>query len=186
LGGESWGGFSYITMLLACFFFLASTHIEVDEKTWRRTLTWMCLLSVLPTLAQAVYAYSGGAIHHLFYFIVPEFQVLEFMYQREQGSSMARLQQANVTSQYFCILAFLILYRRNPTAAGRPCCSPPALILAGISGNRIALVFLMLFIFFYLLTQPADDPGPRLYSTPPSSSPGSPWSSWAFWPPTCP
>jgi O-antigen ligase len=151
LGGESWGGFSYITMLLACSFFLASTHIDVEEQTWRKTLTWMCLLSALPTLAQAVYAYSGGAIHHLFYFIVPEFQVLEFMFQREQGSSMARLQQANVTSQYFCILAFLILHRRS-NRRWSVLLFGLALILAGISGNRIALVFIMLFIFFYLLT----------------------------------
>lgn len=151
MGGESWGGFSYITMLLACFFFLASTHIDVDEKTWRKTLTWMCLLSALPTLAQAVYAYSGGAIHHLFYFIVPEFQVLEFMFQREQGSSMARLQQANVTSQYFCILAFLILHRRS-NRRWSILLFGMALFLAGISGNRIALVFILLFILFYLLT----------------------------------
>ena len=150
LGGESWGGFSYITMLLACFFFLASTHVDVDEKTWRKTLIWMCLLSALPTLAQAVYAYSGGAIHHLFYFIVPEFQVLEFMFQREQGSSMARLQQANVTSQYFCILAFLILHRRS-NRRWSVLLFLLALVLAGISGNRIALVFIMIFIFFYLL-----------------------------------
>lgn len=150
-GGESWGGFSYITMLLACFFFLASSHIEVDEKTWKKALPWMCLLSVLPTLAQAVYAYSGGAIHQMFYFIVPEYQVLEFMYQREQGSNMARLQQANVTSQYFSILAFLILYHRN-NRRWAALLFAAALVLAGISGNRIALVFLMLFIFFYLLT----------------------------------
>ncbi len=150
-GGEAWGGFSYITMLMACFFFLAANHVELDEKTWRRTLTWMCLLSSLPTLAQAVYAYSGGAIHHLFYFIVPEYQVIEFMQQREQGSNMARLQQANVTSQYFCILAFLLMVRRQ-NRRWSVLLFLAALVLAGISGNRIALVFIMLFVFFYMLT----------------------------------
>lgn len=151
LGGESWGGFSYISMLLACFFFLASSRMQLPEKIWRRTIVWMCLLSLLPTLAQAVYAYSGGALHHMFYFIVPEYQVLEFMQQREQGSQLARLQQANVTSQYFFMLGLLLLHnRKNLRWAMLFFIS--AVILAGISGNRIAVIFNVFFTLVFLLT----------------------------------
>lgn len=151
LGGESWGGYNYIAMFLACFFFLASNQIELPERTWRRTIFWMCLLTLLPTAAQAIYAYSGGALHHVFYFVVPEIQVLEFMQQRTAGSDLARLQQANVTSQYFFILAMLLSYQRRQRRWSLLLVGL-ALLFAGIAGNRISIVFIILLAGFYLLT----------------------------------
>lgn len=148
LGGEAWGGFTYVTMLLNCLFFLAAGNAYLTERDWTKALIWMCLLSIIPTLAQAAYAYSGGALRHVFYFVVPEYQVLEFMHLREHGSDLARLQQANIPSQYFFVLAFMTMFWRRL----RPwtlLLIVASFILAGISGNRIALVFNIIMAFIY-------------------------------------
>ncbi len=149
MGGESWGGFSYITMLISCAYFIASGHITLDERQWWRALTWMCLLSAIPTAAQALYALTGGALHHVFYFVVPEFQVLEYMTAREAGSGLARLHQANSTSQFFFILAMLQLGTKRPGRRIALLVIASA-VLAGLAGNRITLVFNMLLLCIYL------------------------------------
>lgn len=148
LGGEAWGGFTYVTMLLNCLFFLAAGNAHLSERDWTRALVWMCLLSIVPTLAQAAYAYTGGALRYVFYVVVPEYQVLEFMHLRERGSELARLQQANIPSQYYFVLAFLTMaWRRlRPWTVALIVVS---FILAGVSGNRIALVFNIMMAFIY-------------------------------------
>lgn len=151
IGGEAWGGFNYIVMMLASVFFLASIEVDLTERQWKRAVVWMCLLSLVPVGAQAIYALSGGKLYHVFYLVAPEFQVLEYMFQREQGSGLARLQQANIAAQYLFILALLLA----PQKAHRKwvfLLVLLSLVMAGIAGNRISIIFNTLLLGAYIFS----------------------------------
>jgi O-antigen ligase len=77
--------------------------------------------------------------------------VLEYMKDLQAGGQFARLQIANVASQYTFILALLIFGHKR--RAGPIVCFliTLAFVLAGISGNRVPLIYILVLIIFYNL-----------------------------------
>jgi hypothetical protein len=155
LGGAMWGGAQYIQILIGALLFFAARDINLTSKLWRRSLLAFCLLSTLPVLAQWAYALSGGVLYHLYYFIVPDFGAVSYMRGLQAGSEMTRLQVANITSTHLFTLALLIRPRRNSfipflLLAGA------AIVAAGISGHRIALIYnILLAVTFALMRRNA-------------------------------
>jgi hypothetical protein len=150
-GSATWGGAQYIIYFISSFFFLLAWDIVLTPRQWKIALYGMCLLSFIPMASQALYAFSGGRIWQHFMFIMPEMQVLEYMRDLQAGGQFARLQIANVASQYTFILALLIFGQKRRAGPVVYFLVILSFVLAGISGNRVPLIYILVLIIFYNL-----------------------------------
>ncbi|MFH0909277.1 MAG: hypothetical protein V1929_10980 [bacterium] len=140
LGDSKWGGAQYIQLFIGIGLVFATRDINVSPKLWRRCVVALCLLSTLPSLAQAIYALSGGRFYYQYYFIVPDYGAVGYMRGLQAGSGLTRMQIANVTSSYIFTLALLARSWRKSFLF---CMAliVASFLLAGISGHRIAVVY---------------------------------------------
>lgn len=150
LGGDTWGGAPYVVYTVYCIFYLFSTDTVLPPKYWRWMVSMLCLLALVPVAAQALYAFSGGMIWHQFLFILPEYQMVQFMQAVESDASLARLHVANVASQYLFMLALVFIAGRKSIVLVGATFLVSGL-LGGISGNRIPLIYSAFFLCYYLL-----------------------------------
>ena len=152
LGSKTWGGGSYIIYIGCCLFFILADEVVLDVSRWRRAVYALCLCSIVPVAAQAIFAFSGGRLWQQFLFIAPDYQMFQFEKDLESGSSMARLHVANMAGQYFFLLGLLLMGGSTRHKKWMVISLALSLIFAGISGNRIPLIYNTFLLFFFLST----------------------------------
>ncbi len=151
-GGEGWGGAVYVQLTIGVAMLLAARSVSMTLVQWRYALYGLCVFSVIPTAAYAINAASGGSFSDsLSLFISFSGGAQSYLRGIETGNELTRLQIANVSSMYVFLLALLLLgeLRSRRFAAGLAILV--ALVLCGISGHRISLVYTLLLFFIYAL-----------------------------------
>ena len=150
LGSKTWGGGSYVIYIGTCLFFILADEIVLDVSRWGRAVYSMCICSLVPVAAQALFAFSGGRLWQQFLFIAPDYQMIQFEEELASGSSMARLHVANSTSQYFFLLGLLLADGSPRSKKWVFVLIPLSFVFAGISGSRIPLIYNSVFLLFFL------------------------------------
>jgi len=149
LGGETWGGAAYIRLWIIMAFVIICRDVPLSAPQWHKAIYWFCLLSLLPPIGQLIYAKSGGAIWWHYAFIKPDYGAVQLLQGMEANEELIRLQPAQTTGYMFCLL-FLLLPRKTllqkMVKLGTLIF---ALVLAGVSGHRIAVVFIVATLVFY-------------------------------------
>jgi len=149
-GSTTWGGALYVQLIMGAWFLLMARYCDLTARQWKLAIYGMCLLSALPAAAQALYALSGGRLYQQFMIISTDVGSTIGVARDIRGSSgMARFQFANVTSIYFCLLALLLLYDKRKNRIFAFVFFTVAIVLAGVSGHRIAMVYNVILIAIY-------------------------------------
>jgi hypothetical protein len=152
LGDSRWGGAQYVQLWIGIGLFFAARDIRLTPRMWRRTIYLFLLASLLPVLAQWIYAFSGGRLYHIYYFIVPDSGAVSYAKGVEAGAELTRLHIANVAST--CVFTLgLILRRRRSLEWLFLGLVGIAVYFAGISGHRIALVYNGFLAVIFALTR---------------------------------
>ena len=148
-GSETWGGSLYIHLFVAIWFLLMARYCDLTVRQWKLAIYGMCLLSILPAAAQALYALSGGRIYQQFMFVSTDVvSTLGVARDVRSSTGLARFQLANVTSIYVCFLALLMLYRKQNRLVVYALFGVMA-ILVGLSGHRAAMLHNTILITLY-------------------------------------
>lgn len=149
LGGETWGGAAYIRLWIIIAFVIICRDVPLSASQWRKAIYWFCLLSLLPPVGQLIYAKSGGAIWQHYAFIKPDYGAVQLLHGIEANEELVRLQPAQTTGYMFCLLFLLLPKKTLFQKLLKAGTFLFALVLAGVSGHRIAIVFILVTLMFY-------------------------------------
>lgn len=149
-GSATWGGALYVQLIMGAWFLLMARYCDLTARQWKLAIYGMCLLSALPAAAQALYALSGGRIYQQFMFISTDAgATIGVAREIRSSSGMARFQFANVTSIFYCLFALLLLYDKQKNRILAFVFFAVAIVLAGVSGHRIAMIYNVILIAIY-------------------------------------
>ncbi|MGD9874774.1 MAG: O-antigen ligase family protein [Kiritimatiellia bacterium] len=149
LGGQTWGGAAYVRLWMIIAFVVVCRDVQLSPGQWKKSIYWLCILSILPPLGQLIYAKSGGAIWQHYQFIKPDYGAVQLLQGMESNEEMIRVQPAQTTGYMFCLF-FLLLPRKTLfQKILKLGILIFALVLAGVSGHRIAIVFIVATLVFY-------------------------------------
>lgn len=147
LGSSLWGGVRYIEILLGLALFLVSDSIRLSLRRWKTALVGMVVAGTLPALAEVAYVYSKGATAFAYYVLQPLGQTGTAMQHMESGRMVRFTMMLKVSNIYlipfflrkvnqrfpFKLLIFVFL----------------AFILGGLSGHRMVLLNVVLYVWIY-------------------------------------
>jgi len=148
LGSDLWGGRNYVVILVSGFFLLATRRYDLSPRHWRITVFLMCLLGTLPALADILYLISNGAIWQQFYLVngVPREAIFaEIMVEMDE---LRRAQGGQLAAYMMCLFALLV-DGLGLKKIWRIIFLVLAFVFAGLSGHRIAIVFIVLAASIY-------------------------------------
>jgi len=147
LGSSLWGGVRYIEILLGLALFLVSDSIRLSLRRWKMALVGMVVSGAIPALAEVAYIYSKGVTAFVYYVLQPLGQTGTAMQRMESGRMVRFTMMLQVSNIYlipfflrkvnqrlpFKLLFFVFL----------------AFILGGLSGHRMVLLNVVLYIWIY-------------------------------------
>jgi hypothetical protein len=145
LGGTTWGGGRYVAILTSAYLFLCSQDIRSRPALLRRTSICLCTLALIPLASQILYVASKGVIHQ--HLILVSTQGWDVMEKATEGR-IARFRGGNIGGQFMLLIPFLLHpFRKKPFLFITLIAI--AMLLAMISGHRLAIIINVLFILIY-------------------------------------
>lgn len=152
LGSELWGGMSYIRLLLTGAFFITAQTLLFEEKLLKRAVIMMLGFSLIPALAQILFLATKGAIHQQFTFVEPYVGgLLESLQALETGRTVRFHMLGGATSTLLMFATILIWRRRGGGRILYTFLLISAVILAGLSGFRARILYVLFIIIVYAL-----------------------------------
>jgi hypothetical protein len=152
-GGSSWGGAGYIQLAIAIGLYLMARHVPMSPRMWQVSLYGLILLTLLPSAAQLLYVFSGGAIWQQYYFVTPDYSVISLLRGFEQQDDLVRLQSAGWFGYQMWILALMIRRRGFIVNFIRFAIMMAAGVSAGVSGHRLAFILIVTITAVYASLQ---------------------------------
>lgn len=150
-GSEKWGGRPYILLVFSSLFLFFSLFVKLNPAQCKRLLYGFCLAGLFPSIAAIALHYGGTNI--LTQFVGLDDDAANFV-RGLAGSSdpLFRLQVANVGATYLFLLMWLVLYSKGLMGhVAMALCGITGVILTGISGHRISLVYgVILSVAFFV------------------------------------
>ena len=147
LDSESWGGFTYIILLTNIVFIFYIDRAVLNESDWYKSIKYLTFLSLLPVLIEIMYYFGiTGFWNH--FIPTPLEQV------KEINTFGTRFQTANIASQMIAVYAFFIFPRSLDRKENKKKFTFLIMIsffLAGLSGHRIAIISISLFLLITIL-----------------------------------
>ncbi|MCX8013453.1 MAG: O-antigen ligase family protein, partial [Rectinema sp.] len=154
-GAESWGGMSYLKLIIMGIFLIASKSLFLDERVLRRALFLMLTLSTLPAFAQILFLASGGNIVQQYLFIEAYIGGLLSSLQAVQTGGAVRLHALGDVVGSIMMIAAILLDRSRPLH--RIALVPISLIiffLAALTGFRGHILYIIIMaLFLYVFSQ---------------------------------
>lgn len=145
LGGETWGGFVYIKLLIVLALILFSGFIHLTEKQWRYALIGMCLIPLLTTVPDWGLLVRGEVPVNI------KQSVSSAMGAFMSPAQISRYAEGQVVGFYLIVLAMMLFFTTK-----KPIIEIFLVlfgfIFIGISGHRISIMkafffFLIIFVF---------------------------------------
>lgn len=145
LGGDKWGGAGYIHLMIAIPFYLLVDCVLLNEKQWKIVIALFFAAVVVPALAEALFLLSGGSLTWQYFFVRPEASAaIGSLSILQGGSGVLRFQATMHIPLLFTMLLALLDSRRHRLGLVIGCVI--AFAFAGISGHRIAVLYVILLI----------------------------------------
>lgn len=151
LGSDMWGGRPYVLLLFSAAVLIFSLRINLSALQCKRMLYGFCLAGLFPSLAAIALHYGGTDV------------LCQFVGQGDETTKMLsgmagdidpmfRLQIANVGATYMFLLMWLVLYQGGVLGRGAMLvCGLVGVVLTGISGHRISLLYGVVLSMVYIL-----------------------------------
>ncbi len=97
LGGDLWGGFNYIKVLLSIAFVFLMPVVNLRETWWRRAIVWMGVLALCPLVADLLVlaGFNYGLVRM---FLQTGGQLVFALQSQETGEGVGRLSSAGVAA----------------------------------------------------------------------------------------
>ncbi len=152
LNSEKWGGRPYLLLLFAAITLLFSMRVSLTATQCRRTVMGYCLAGLIPSFAAIAMHYGG--VDFFAKFVGQGEDAAKMVYGLAgTGDPMFRLQVANVGATYMFLMMWMVVYSKNFTShVTMAMCGLAGLLLTGISGHRISLLYgVVLSVAFCLL-----------------------------------
>jgi hypothetical protein len=151
LGSDKWGGRPYFLLLLASAVLVQSLFVKLSVAQCKRIVIGLCLAGLFPTVAALVARYEGTNL--LSRFVVQADEVGQSVNGVVgEVDPLFRLQVANVGATYLFLLMWLLLYARGVPARTLMIGSGiTAIVLTGLSGHRISLLYGVVLSVAYVL-----------------------------------
>lgn len=147
LGGDSWGGMSYVRLWVTGLFFILSRSIVLSENEMKRALYIMLALSTLPPLAQIVFLVSGGKIYHQYLFLEAYVSGLFESLRGYETGGVVRLHMLGHTANTLLMMTVVLLQRANPfSKAAYPILLLVCIGMAALSGFRGRVIYMIVMI----------------------------------------
>jgi hypothetical protein len=145
-GGESWGGASYIQLLITLGFFLLSESVIISQKQWRLALALYFAASLLPSIAEITFLLSKGQSYWMYYFIRPDgISALGNLNVMLGGRGVLRFQISKYIAMIFVMCLALFPFRGKYRFWIAVSCLI-AFGFAGLSGHRTMVLYLLLLM----------------------------------------
>ncbi len=149
LGSDTWGGTEAILQYVFIFLLIFRNHIKLSPRQWNMALIGMLIGSSIPMIVDILFILSGGATYFLFYaFALNTSSFISGMLAPEFGG-VWRLQRAIIFAPCLLQLSFYLYEMKKISVFTHAVLLSIAVIMAGLSGHRISLVILMVFLVSY-------------------------------------
>jgi hypothetical protein len=143
---EQWGGATYIQILTAAALALTVSTIGLTPRQWWGALLVMCALSIVPALAELAYTLTHGRLIRQYLFMSYDPMSIQSRLLLETGRGILRFQTAMFATFPFFLAAMQWRLARGLRPALLSLAALlVALVTAGISGHRIALLSILVF-----------------------------------------
>ena len=150
LGGDQWGGFRYVPLIINALFLLNIRMIRMTPAMWKWAILSMFAMSFIPAMAEVIAVVTNGKVSFQYNFIqLAESTVNAAQNFASGGSRVVRFASLGSLGGGLFMLAFLI---RIP---GKLRFLPPiiflflAFILRAMTGHRLALISSIIFCWIY-------------------------------------
>lgn len=151
LGSDMWGGRPYVLLFFASVVTIHAMYVDLTVRQCKRMLIGYCVAGLFPSLATIAAVYGGVDVFTPF--VAQADDVAKAMSGMTGDVDPAfRLQIANVGATYLFLLMWLVQYSNG--LQGRFlmwCCGLAGVVLTGLSGHRIALLFGVVLSVAYIL-----------------------------------
>lgn len=146
LGSSTWGSGMYIQLVIAIGFYLLSDWIIIPKHFWKAVLIAYFCAGLIPSAAELVFLLTRGHLSFLYTFIRPEgASASSNLNVMTGGVGVLRFQVSKYIAMIFPLCLALFPYqgknKRHIIFSGLV-----ALIFAGLSGHRSAIIYIMLLI----------------------------------------
>lgn len=145
-GGSSWGGMQYVQLIIGLLFFSYTRHIKLSEKQAQRMIFFYFALALVPTAITFITRYIP-AMSVLSYIV--NFQDLGAEGAVRADAQVSRIGFVSIPAVilgYWCLFLFDRDFKISAKVMG---VGFLALLLAGLSGHRVALVRIGLAAIVY-------------------------------------
>lgn len=148
LGSEKIGGFSYIQIFLIYGLFLTLPLIDYSAEKIKKILLIFALMPIIPFILENLLTFGIGSADS---FIFKVININKLLLDPSNITSKVRISSGFTTSKML-LTAILIYYPLTNKQNLRKLLLglAIALFIAGLSGHRAALVFLLMYIVIYL------------------------------------
>jgi len=144
LGGSRMGGMTYVRILFALLLYLLPKPVVLTTRQWRAALIGYCLIAFVPPLVDLTFIISGGRIYHFYYLVRPQGGVPEALNVLESGEGIFRVKR--LPGSEVLLLALVLFPWRRGFKILICCTGLLAILFAGLTGYRLRLLDLMLFV----------------------------------------
>lgn len=144
LGGSQIGGMSYLRLAIPMFIYLMSPYLRMNPRQWKIALIGYCLVGLLPAIADMVFVFSGGTLHHLYYIVRPRGSVSRSMEALAYGSKIFRLRRLPHTE--LLILGLVMFGWHGASRLLVLILGIGSALMAGLTGFRLRILELGMLI----------------------------------------
>lgn len=148
MGGNTIGGASYIKVLVAAAFLLASRSIPLTTQQWKFAIVLMIGGSFVPVAAQLIHTFSGGSFY-VYKFVEYYGGVRDTLVGVETGTQVVRFQTLGPVADTLLMAVLVFTGRQQKfsivTLAGLAAC----LVIAGLTGFRSLLLQIVGIAFVF-------------------------------------
>jgi len=150
-GASQQGGGEALAQLLFIGLFLLRSCIILSERQWKTGLLLMAAGSMIPMLADLIYILSNGTIYHQYMFMsYTRGSLATGLFSETLGISW-RLQRAVFAVPNLMMAVLFLRGIGKIRKMGLGLCMAFVFLLAGVSGHRVAIVYLLAMLFFYVV-----------------------------------
>lgn len=155
LGGESWGGMSYIRLWIGGLFFIFAQSIILTERELKRAVYLMLAFSFLPAIGQLLYVFSGGSIHQQYLFLEAYVGGLVTSLQAWETGGPVRFFAFGTLSSNIIMLTAILNSRNTPLSKiAFALMFALALTMSALSGFRSRVLYVLFILASLLIIKP--------------------------------
>ena len=148
LGDTRWGGMRYVGMMLTLTFLFFIQYITLKPRQWMWALAGMGLFGTLGFLADSLFILSQGRLYQQYFFFMHGGGVMGSLEAAAEGG-LTRFQSAGSAAVGVVMIPFILFEYKARNMWKIVTFVVLALILAGLSGHRLALFTVVAIAWSY-------------------------------------